>query len=52
MQELERSGAFAGEVLVQDLIEGTTEKAQAVFCRGKLLGFHAYRQIAGRRRRR
>jgi hypothetical protein len=31
---------------VQDLVAGTTEKAQAVFCRGKLIGFHAYRQIA------
>ena len=41
-----RSGAFADEVLVQDLIAGTTEKAQSVFCRGRLLGFHAYRQIA------
>jgi hypothetical protein len=32
--------------LVQDLVAGATEKAQAVFSRGKLLGFHAYRQIA------
>jgi len=47
VRDLEISGAFAGEVLVQDLIEGATEKAQAVFCRGKLLAFHAYRQIAG-----
>jgi hypothetical protein len=33
--------------LVQDFVAGATEKAQGVFCRGKLLGFHAYRQIAG-----
>jgi hypothetical protein len=33
-------------VLVQDLIAGTTEKAQSVFSEGRLLGFHAYRQIA------
>ena len=46
LQELTTSGAFVDEVLVQDLIAGTTEKAQAVFCRGKLIGFHAYRQIA------
>jgi predicted ATP-grasp superfamily ATP-dependent carboligase len=39
-------GAFAGEVLVQALIDGTTEKAQGVFAGGRLLGFHAYRQIA------
>jgi predicted ATP-grasp superfamily ATP-dependent carboligase len=46
LQELNASGAFADEVLLQDFITGATEKAQAVFCRGKLLGFHAYRQIA------
>jgi predicted ATP-grasp superfamily ATP-dependent carboligase len=40
------NGAFADEVLVQAFVAGTTEKAQAVFCRGKLLGCHAYRQIA------
>ena len=45
-QSLGANGAFADEVLVQDLIVGTTEKAQAVFCRGQLIGFHAYRQIA------
>jgi len=37
--------AFADEVLVQDLIAGTTEKAQSVFCRGQMVGFHAYRQV-------
>jgi predicted ATP-grasp superfamily ATP-dependent carboligase len=47
LQDLDISGAFADEVMVQDLVAGTTEKAQAVFCRGKLLGFHAYRQVAG-----
>ena len=45
-QGLSASGAFADEVLVQEFVAGTTEKAQAVFCRGKLIGFHAYRQIA------
>ena len=40
------NGAFADEVLVQDLVAGPTEKAQAIFCRGGLVGFHAYRQIA------
>jgi predicted ATP-grasp superfamily ATP-dependent carboligase len=45
-QGLGANGAFADELLVQDLIAGTTEKAQAVFCRGQLIGFHAYRQIA------
>jgi predicted ATP-grasp superfamily ATP-dependent carboligase len=36
---------FSGEVVVQDLVAGATEKAQAVFCRGALVGFHGYRQI-------
>ena len=46
LQELNANGAFADEVLVQELVAGITEKAQAVFYRGKLLGFHAYRKIA------
>jgi predicted ATP-grasp superfamily ATP-dependent carboligase len=46
LQELRANGAFADEVLVQEWVAGTTEKAQAVFCRGRLVGFHAYRQIA------
>jgi predicted ATP-grasp superfamily ATP-dependent carboligase len=46
LQDLGAKGAFAGEVLVQDMVAGATEKAQAVFSYGKLLGFHAYRQIA------
>ncbi len=46
LQELGATDAFAGEVLVQDLVAGATEKAQAVFSRGQLLGFHAYKQIA------
>jgi predicted ATP-grasp superfamily ATP-dependent carboligase len=40
------AGAFADEVLVQDLVTGTTEKAQSVFRRGQIIGFHAYRQVA------
>src|SRR3954451_5925655 len=46
LQELGAKDAFAGEVLVQDLVAGATEKAQAIFSHGRLLGFHAYRQIA------
>jgi predicted ATP-grasp superfamily ATP-dependent carboligase len=46
LQDLSGNGAFADEVLVQDFVAGATEKAQGVFCRGALLGFHAYRQIA------
>jgi predicted ATP-grasp superfamily ATP-dependent carboligase len=46
LQELNAASAFADEVLVQPLVAGTTEKAQGVFCRGELIGFHAYRQVA------
>jgi predicted ATP-grasp superfamily ATP-dependent carboligase len=45
LQELDASVAFADEMLVQDMVAGATEKAQAIFSRGELLGFHAYRQI-------
>jgi predicted ATP-grasp superfamily ATP-dependent carboligase len=45
LHEIDASGAF-DEVLVQDMVAGTTEKAQSVFCRGRLVGFHAYRQVA------
>jgi predicted ATP-grasp superfamily ATP-dependent carboligase len=44
--DLDSSDAFADEVLVQDLIAGTTEKAQSVFSHGRMIGFHAYRQVA------
>ena len=47
LRELDAGDAFGSEVLVQELVAGRTEKAQAVFCRGELLGFHAYQQIAG-----
>ncbi|WP_426439026.1 ATP-grasp domain-containing protein [Bradyrhizobium genosp. P] len=46
LNDLESAGDFAGEVLAQDLITGTTEKVQSVFCHGALVGFHAYRQVA------
>jgi len=46
LHDLGAGDAFADEVLVQNLIAGTTEKAQSVFSEGRLLGFHAYRQIA------
>jgi predicted ATP-grasp superfamily ATP-dependent carboligase len=46
VKELAAGDAFPGEVLVQEFVAGTVEKAQSVFCRGQLLGFHAYRQVA------
>jgi biotin carboxylase len=42
---IDSRGGF-DEVLVQDKIAGTTEKAQSVFCCGKLVGFHAFRAVA------
>jgi glutathione synthase/RimK-type ligase-like ATP-grasp enzyme len=44
--ELERSGAFADPVLVQEYVAGFVEHAQAIFCEGILVGFHCYRQIS------
>ncbi|WJR78876.1 hypothetical protein [Bradyrhizobium sp. NP1] len=46
VRELNASGSLADGVLVQDFIAGTTEKAQGVFCRGRLVGFHAFRRLA------
>jgi predicted ATP-grasp superfamily ATP-dependent carboligase len=46
LRDMAASGAFAGEVLVQGWVQGTVEKAQSVFSHGRLLGFHAFRQIA------
>jgi hypothetical protein len=43
---LSTNGVFADDVLLQDFVTGPTGKAQAVFYRGELLGFHGYRQIA------
>ena len=45
LHAIDARGGF-DEVLVQDMISGTTEKAQSVFCRGKLIGFHAFRAVA------
>lgn len=44
--ELVAADGFVDEVLVQEWIAGSTEKAQSVFSRGELRGFHAYRGIA------
>jgi len=46
LRELSARGSFENEVLVQEFIFGATEKTQAVFCHGKLVGSHAYRQLA------
>jgi hypothetical protein len=44
--ELELQHAFDDAVLVQQWIDAPVEHAQAVFSDGRLLGMHAYRQIA------
>ena len=44
LHAIHSQGSF-DEVLVQDMVDGTTEKAQSVLCRGRLVGFHAYRQV-------
>ena len=46
LQEIDKGLDIEAEWLLQDFIDGATEKAQAVFSRGALIGFHAYRQIA------
>jgi predicted ATP-grasp superfamily ATP-dependent carboligase len=43
--EIEERQAFVDPVLVQDFIAGPVEHAQAVFCHGRLVGIHMYRQI-------
>ena len=44
LHEIDAGGEF-DEVLVQDKISGTTEKAQSVFSNGRLVGFHAFRAV-------
>jgi predicted ATP-grasp superfamily ATP-dependent carboligase len=46
LRGLTDGGAFADEVLVQEFAAGVTEKAQGIFCRGELIGFHIWRHIA------
>ena len=46
IQELEAAGSFDEPMLVQELAPGVLEHAQAVFSDGRLVGFHAYRQLS------
>ena len=39
------SSAGASPILVQEIVAGPTEHAQAVFCRGRLVAMHVYRQL-------
>ena len=45
LQDLDANDAFADEVLMQEMIAGATEKAQAIFSCGKLLSFHTYGKL-------
>jgi hypothetical protein len=44
--ELGAVEAFGDVVLAQEFIGGNTGHAQAVFCNGRLVGIHMYRQLA------
>jgi predicted ATP-grasp superfamily ATP-dependent carboligase len=46
VRELEADDAFENPVLVQDLVNGTMEHAQAVFSEGQLVACHVFRQVA------
>lgn len=44
--EIKRVNGFENPVVVQDMVDGIVEHAQAVFADGRLLALHAYRRIA------
>jgi predicted ATP-grasp superfamily ATP-dependent carboligase len=44
--EIEALHGFDDALLVQDVVEGESQQAQAVFANGELVASHAYRQIA------
>jgi predicted ATP-grasp superfamily ATP-dependent carboligase len=46
VQDLRAACTFDDEVLVQDLVDGAIEHAQALFSHGELIALHGYRQIA------
>ena len=46
IKELAASGSSREPLLVQELVHGFVEHAQAVFSSGSLIGFHAYRQLS------
>jgi hypothetical protein len=45
-RDVEAMGGAGNGLLVQDLAPGAVEHAQGVFCEGRLVGFHAWRQVA------
>jgi predicted ATP-grasp superfamily ATP-dependent carboligase len=44
--EIEAERGFDNPLLIQDLVEGESQQAQAVFADGRLIASHAYRQLA------
>jgi predicted ATP-grasp superfamily ATP-dependent carboligase len=46
IQQIESIDGFAQPLLVQDVLEGESQQAQAVYAHGRLIASHAYRQIA------
>jgi predicted ATP-grasp superfamily ATP-dependent carboligase len=46
VEDLKTSGSFDEPVIVQEWVAGFVEHAQAVFSDGRLIGFHAYRQLS------
>jgi predicted ATP-grasp superfamily ATP-dependent carboligase len=44
--DIEAADGFADKLIVQDVVEGESQQAQAVFANGRLIASHAYRQIA------
>jgi predicted ATP-grasp superfamily ATP-dependent carboligase len=44
--EIESLNGFAGDLLVQDVVEGDSQQSQAVFANGRLVASHAYRLLA------
>jgi hypothetical protein len=45
VEEIDGANAFGRGVVVQDFVDGWVEHAQAVFCRGRLVAMHGFRQL-------
>lgn len=45
MREIDDADASDGPLILQELVHGSVEHAQAVFCEGRLVGVHMVRQL-------
>jgi predicted ATP-grasp superfamily ATP-dependent carboligase len=45
IEEIERAGAFGQPILVQEIVEGDIEHAQAVYSHGRMVAMHGFRQL-------